>query len=120
MVVPRRKSEKPPVRASIPFFYRVRNKIVSADSHQGTILDIGYYGVKAELGRQFDPYSEVKMDIDLSIVGYRATDIYARILRMRLADDRHVASIEFTSLSRESQAHIRRLVQLLVQGSEEN
>jgi len=119
-VMPRREIRRSlRVRAEIPFFYQlVRDKIVSSEPYQGTILDIGYYGVKAELGRQYDPYSEVKMDIDLSIVGYRARDIYAKILRMRMADDRYVASIEFTSLSGESQAHIRRFVQLLVQGSE--
>lgn len=119
-VLPRREIRRSlRVRAELPFFYQlVRDKIVSSEPYQGTILDIGYYGVKAALGRHYDSYSEVKMDINLSIVGYRATDIYARILRMRTADDRYVASIEFTSLGDESQAHIRRFVQLLVQGSE--
>jgi len=119
--VPRKEIRRSPrVKTEIPFVYQiVKDKIVSSEPYQGTILDIGYYGVKAKLCRQFDSYSEVRMEIDLSIVGYRATDIYARILRMRTTDDRFLASIEFTSISAESQAHIRRFVQLLVQGSED-
>ncbi len=118
--VPRREIRRSlRVKAEIPFVYQVvRDKIVTSAPIQGTILDIGYYGVKAELGRSFDPYSEVKMEIDLGIIGYTATDIYARILRVRPGDGGFVARIEFTSLSEKSQGHIRRLVQLLLQGSE--
>jgi adenylate cyclase len=118
--VPRREIRRSiRVKTEISFVYQlVKDKIVGSEPYQGTILDIGYYGVKAELGRQVESYSEVRMEIDLSIVGYRATDIYARILRMRASDGRFLASIEFTSISATSQAHIRRFVQLLVQGSE--
>ena len=118
--VPRREIRRSPrVRTEIPFVYQtVMDKIVSSEPYHGTILDIGYYGVKARLRRDFDSYSEVRMEIDLSIVGYKGTDIYARILRIRTTDDGFLASIEFTSISAESQAHIRRFVQLLVQGSE--
>ena len=118
--VPRREIRRS-IRAKteIPFAYQlVRDKIVDSELCQGTILDIGYYGVKADLGREVESYSEVRMEIDLSIVGYRATDIYARILRMRPSGGRFLASIEFTSISAKSQAHIRRFVQLLIQGSE--
>ena len=107
------------VRAEIPFTYRVvRNKIIASETFQGRIVDIGYYGVRAELRRELDPYTELKMEIDLSIVDCVASDIYARVLRLQSIGGRFTASIEFTSLSDMSQARIRRLVQLLVQGSE--
>jgi len=107
------------VKTEIPFTYRiVRNKIIASESHQGRIVDIGYYGVRAELHREMDPYTELKMEIDLSIVDCVVSDIYARVLRLQSNAGRFTASIEFTSLSDMSQARIRRLVQLLVQGSE--
>jgi adenylate cyclase len=109
------------VKAEFPFVYRiVKDKIVGAEPSHGRILEIGYYGVKAELDRDLSAYSELKMEIDLSLVGYVASDIYARVLRLRPSASRYVASIEFTSLSEGTQAQIRRLVQLLVQGSEGN
>ena len=118
--VPRREIRRSiRVKTEISFVYQlVKDKIVGSEPYQGTILDIGYYGVKAELDHQVESYSEVRMEIDLSIVGYKATDIYARILRIRSSDGRFLARIEFTSISAKSQAHIRRFVQLLVQGSE--
>jgi adenylate cyclase len=107
------------VRTEIPFTYRVvRNKIIASEPYQGRIVDIGYYGVRAELRRELDPYTELKMEIDLSIVDFVASDIYARVLRLHPNGGRFTASIEFTSLSDMSQAQIRRFVQLLVQGSE--
>jgi len=107
------------VRTEIEFVYRiVKNKIVDSEPLKGRLLDIGYFGVRVDLERELDPYTELKMEIDLSIVGYRATDIYARVLRLRPSGGRFMASVEFTSLSEESQTHIRRFVQLLVQGSE--
>jgi len=107
------------VRTEIDFVYRiVKNKIVDPQPFLGRLVDIGYFGIRADLERELDPYTEVKMEIDLSIVGYKATDIYARVLRLRPSGGRFLASVEFTSLSEESQAHIRRFVQLLVQGSE--
>ena len=118
--VPRREIRRSiRVKTEISFLYQmVKDKIVGSEPYQGIILDIGYYGVKAKLGRQVESYSEVRMEIDLSIVGCRATDIYGRILRTQASDGRVLASIEFTSISATSQALIRRFVQLLIQGSE--
>ena len=107
------------MKTEISFLYQmVKDKIVGSEPYQGTILDIGYYGVKAKLGHQVESYSEVRMEIYLSIVGCRATDIYGRILRTQASDGRVLASIEFTSISATSQALIQRFVQLLVQGCE--
>lgn len=118
--LPRKEIRRSPrVRAEMSFKFRVvKNKIVAPEMHQGRIVDIGYYGVKAQLGEELDAYSELQMEIDLFIVGYVASDIYARVLRLRPDEDRFVASIEFTSLSEQSQTHIRRFVQMMVQGGE--
>lgn len=118
--VPRQEIRRSPrVRVEIPFVYRVvRNKIVIPESYRGTVLDISYHGVQAELAEPLDPHSEIKLDLDLSLIGYKAADIYARILRTRPPQDRHAASIEFTSIGVRDSASIKHFVQLLVQGSE--
>jgi adenylate cyclase len=118
--VPRREIRRSArVTVEIPFVFQlVKNKLVMPESYHGTILDISYHGVQAELGRQFEAYSEIKLNLDLSLVGYKATDIYAKILKTRQREDEVFASVEFTSVSAETNANIRHFVQLLVQGSE--
>jgi adenylate cyclase len=118
--VPRREIRRSVrVRVEIPFTYRVvHNKIVMPETRRGTVLDISYHGVLADIGQQLDPYTEIKFDLDLPLVGYRALDIYAKVLRTRRQRQRHLGSIEFTSVSVPSSANLRHFVQLLVQGSE--
>ena len=50
------------------------------------------------------------------MAGTAATDVYARVLRMIERDGRRLASIEFTSVSVQSNVNIRHFVQLLIQG----
>ena len=118
--VPRQEIRNSPrVEVKIPFCYQlVENKIIMPELHQGTIVDIGYHGVLAEVGQQLAPYSEIKLELALSLVGYTASDIYGKILRTRRSEDRHLASTEFTSISVESNFKIKHFVQLLIQGSE--
>lgn len=119
-VVPRQEIRRSPrVEVKIPFPYQViRNKIIMPGSYQGTIIDISYHGVLAETGQELDPYSEIKLDLQLSLIEYKATDIYAKILTTRTTKGRHVSAIEFTSVSHQSDMNIKHFVQLLIQGSE--
>ncbi|MGB7543656.1 MAG: adenylate/guanylate cyclase domain-containing protein [Burkholderiales bacterium] len=107
------------VRVKVPFTYQViRNNIIMPGVHQGTILDLGYYGVRAEIGRELGPYSEIKLTLDLSLVGYKATDISAKVLTTRKSKGRYLSGIEFTSVSIQDNLNIRHFVQLLSQGDE--
>jgi adenylate cyclase len=118
--VPRREVRRSArVDVRIPFMYHmVRNKIVMPEPRGGTILDISYHGVQAELAEASEPHAEIKFDLDLPLADDRATDIYGRLLRVRPGPGGCTASIEFTSIGVRSAANIRRFVQLLVQGSE--
>jgi Adenylate cyclase, family 3 (some proteins contain HAMP domain) len=103
------------VEVKIPFTYHlVENKIVLRERHTGTILDISYHGILAELECEHPAYSDIKLDLDLSLIGYLAADIYAKILKIKKQDGRCLASIEFTSVSVQSNMHIQQFVQLLV------
>jgi adenylate cyclase len=118
--VPRQEIRRSPrVEASIPFSFRVvSNKIVMPGTKQGTIFDIGYHGILAELEMELPPYSDITLDIDLSVIGCRATDIYAKTLKNVDRDGRRLTGIEFTSVSVRSEMDIRHFVQFLIQGSE--
>jgi hypothetical protein len=81
------------------------------------IMDISYHGVLAELDSELPIFSDIKLEIDLSLIGYTAADIYAKILNSKRQDNRYLSAIEFTSVSVQSNIHIQQFVQLLVQGS---
>lgn len=107
------------VKVKIPFTYQiVRNKIVMPERLHGTILNIGYHGVLADFSQDLDRYSEIRLEVNLSLIGLVAADIYARTVTARLVPERCVMGVEFTSVSTETDAQIKHFVQLLIQGSE--
>jgi adenylate cyclase len=120
MKVPRREIRRSVrVKADLSLTYRlVSDKIVEKRSYRGRIVDVGYFGLQAELSQALAMHSEIKLSLNLPLVGYRAGDIYAKVLRVREAGNRELTSLEISSASVQSLAHLRRFVQLLVQGSE--
>jgi len=118
--VPRQEMRRSPrVGVNMPFTYQViQNNIIMPTVLHGTILDLSYYGIRAEIGRRLGPYSEIKLSLDLSLVGYEATDISAKLLTTRKSKGRYLSGIEFTSVSIQDNMNIRYFVQLLIQGSE--
>ena len=118
--VPRQEIRKSPrVEVKIPFTYHtVENKIVMPQARQGVILDLSYNGVLAELEQELAAHTDIKLALDLSLVGYNAADVYAKILKTRPSGDKFVSAIEFTSVSVQSTMNIKHFVQLLIQGSD--
>lgn len=116
--VPRQEIRKSPrVETRIPFtFYTIENKIVSPAPCSGTILDISYNGVLASFATDVPAQTDIKLDLNLHLAGTMATDVYARVLRTWERDGQRLASIEFTSVSVQSNINIRHFVQLLIQG----
>jgi len=116
--VPRQEIRKSPrVETNISFnFYTIDGKIVSAERRSGIILDISYNGVLATLDGEVPAQTDIKLDLNLSLAGTQATDVYARALRTFERDGQRLTSIEFTSVSVQSNVNIRHFVQLLIQG----
>jgi len=117
-VVPRQEIRKSPrVETHIPFTYHeIDGKIVAPEKRAGTILDISYNGVLAMLEGTVPAQTDIKLDLNLSLAGTSATDVYARVLKTFERDGQRLASIEFTSVSVQSNVNIRHFVQLLIQG----
>jgi adenylate cyclase len=118
--LPRKEIRKSPrVEVNIPFTCQlVVNKIVMPQVHQGVIRDISYHGILAEMEQPLAPHSDVKMGLDMSLLGYKASDIYAKILTTREEAGRFLSGLEFTSVSVQSDINIKHFIQLLIQGSE--
>jgi adenylate cyclase len=117
--IPRQDVRKSPrVQAQIAFTYQpIIDKIVMPPLRQGIMLDLSYEGVLAEVEPGLELYSDLHLVLDMSMVGSRSHNIYAKVRTVRTEQGHHYAGIEFTSISPESAHDIRHLVQLLIQGS---
>jgi adenylate cyclase len=117
--VPRQDERNSPrVEVRIPFTYRtVLDKVVLPSQCTGVVLDIGYRGIFAEVEPGLTQHADIVLGLDLSLIGSRADNVYARVRSTRSDRGGNLASIEFTSISEQSAADIRHFVQLLIQGS---
>jgi adenylate cyclase len=58
--------------------------------------------------------SDVKLEFELPLVEFKVRDLYAKVVNSKQEGDRHLAGLEFTSISPETDMKIQLLVQLLV------
>jgi adenylate cyclase len=75
--VPRQEIRRSPrVEVRLPFGYqRLQGKTVTDGVESGTIHDIGYHGLLAELAQPVELYAELKLAIDLLQVDHKARDV---------------------------------------------
>ena len=118
--LPRQEIRRSPrVAVTLPFSYHlVQNKIVKPAALRGRILDIGYYGVLAEVDRELPLRAELKLELELALVEHKAGEIYARVVKSVPKGARHEIGLEFTSISPESNSKLQLFVQMLIQGHE--
>ena len=121
LAIPRREVRNSPrVKTQLPFtFQTIINNIVQSTQHRGTAVDISYHGLLAEVaspsGLTF--YSDILITLDLSLLGQPKSCIQGKVKSLRHDPQQDIAGIEFTSWDMETEQAIRRLVQLLIQGS---
>ncbi|HEY0569790.1 MAG TPA: adenylate/guanylate cyclase domain-containing protein [Xanthobacteraceae bacterium] len=116
-VVPRQELRRSArVDVQLAFVYQMMDqKTVLPEAAGGTIHDIGYDGMLAQVDRPLPLYTELRLKFDLVSLGYRAEDLYGRVVEMRERGGRHFAGIEFTSMGEESNQKIRLFVQMMIQ-----
>jgi adenylate cyclase len=116
-VVPRQDVRKSPrVPVSLPLEYRtLSGKVVETWASRGTVRDIGYHGLLAEVRHPLLLHGELKLAFELPDSGFKVKDVYARVVSRREADGRPLAGVEFTSLGTETEAEIKLFVQKAVQ-----
>lgn len=118
--VPRQEVRRSPrVEVMLPMRYRlVENDTVVPEEHEGRVLDIGYYGVLAEIEAPLTQFSEMCMEFDVPLVGKRVRDLYGKVVKTLPHAAKTRVGIEFSSMSAENKATIQLFVQLLIQGTE--
>jgi adenylate cyclase len=118
--VPRQEVRRSPrVEVNLPFSYQLlEDKIVLPETSRGVIRDLGYHGMLAEVEDELALFAEVKLEVDLPVLGFRAKDVYARVVKVMHKRDRQLIGLEFTSLGAEANGQIQLFVQMLIQGGE--
>ncbi len=119
--VPRQEIRRSPrVEVHIPFAFQLvgDDKSIQETVYKGHLLDISYHGVLAEVETELPARAEMKMEMDLSLIGYQATDVYAKVLKVFPSGERYRLGIEFTSASVQTDVNIHHFIQLLIQGAE--
>jgi len=118
--VPRQEIRRSPrVEVRLPFRYqRLQGKTVADRLESGTIRDLGYHGLLAEVSEPVELYDELKLDIELLQVEHHADDIYARVVKVMRRGNAFLAGLEFTSLSPVSNEKIQMFVHHALQGEE--
>jgi adenylate cyclase len=110
----RRRSPRVEVRLSMSY-QLLSGGIVSPHREEATLLDLGFYGVLAEVERELVLHAEVRLELDLlPLIDYRARDIYGRVVNIKVEGGRQRVGIEFTAIGTESSRRIQHLVQLLM------
>jgi adenylate cyclase len=117
--VPRQERRSSPrVAVRVPFSYQiVANDMVSQLRANGTIVDIGYGGLRIEADHKLALFEEIKLEFELPLIGERAEEIYGRIVNVTPDKRRRQFGVEFTSLSDATSRSIRSFVHLLIQGT---
>ena len=116
--VPRQEIRRSPrVEVRLPFRYqRLQGKTVADGVESGTIRDIGYHGLLAEIAGPVELYDEFMLSIDLLQVEHEARDVYARVVKVMRRGGALLAGLEFTSLSALSNEKIQMFVHHALQG----
>lgn len=112
ITVPRREIRKSPrVNVNMPcYFRRLLGKHVQPDQFRGEVIDLGYAGLLMRSPIDLVPFSEIKIEVSLQLLGADTTDIYARVINTEDADDGVLCSLEFTSMDEIGQYTIKRFV----------
>lgn len=92
----------------------VQDGIVTPNVVSSSVRDLGYHGLLLVTDEPLPLHAEVRLEFDLALVDYRASDVYARVVNVKQDGAEWMAGIEFTTISAECSAKVQMLVQMLV------
>jgi len=116
IVPPQDHRRSPRASSSIPFTYRlVVNGVVVPEKQRGTILDIGYHGVLAEIAHAITAGSRLQLDFELPLVDERFRALQGHAVKVIPKDAAARVGIEFPAMTPQQRGALQRYVQLLVQ-----
>jgi adenylate cyclase len=112
MTVPHRETRKSPrVEVHIPcFFRRIDNKNILPQRCKGEVIDISYHGFLFISPVPLEPYSEIKIEMSLQLMGSDSTDVYAKVINAEETERGYQCSLEFTSIDMAGQQRVKQFV----------
>lgn len=101
----------PRVQVNFPLLYQVLDgKQVLPEEYSATVIDISYGGLYILTNEPVELFSELKMEVSLSLMGRRKSEIYARVLNCNQVSNGYEANVEFTSVDDEARQTIKTFV----------
>ena len=100
-------------------FMRLKNKIVMPNKTSALVCDIGYNGMLLEFEGDLNKLDDIKLEFDIPLVGFKISEVYAKVVQLRVADGRRYAGVEFTSLNTDANMKIQFFVQMLLTAEQE-
>lgn len=115
--IPRSEIRKSPrVEVDMPLqFQRIEGKTVLPDLIDGRIVDISYGGMYIHSQTQLEPFSDIKMQLSLSLLVSEQSEVYAKVLRVTAVGDGFEYRIEFTAIEPKAQQALKEFVDRLVE-----
>jgi len=114
--VPEREVRKS-LRAEVDFPFQFQlcfGKIVSADFHEGRIVDISTGGMLIRTSIEVQAHVNIKFRLSTDITGNDGEDIYGKIIRVMKKTEFWESNIEFTTISAKDSGAINELVHRIV------
>lgn len=117
MQVPRREVRKSPrveVHNMPLAFQLLDGKTVQEQIHTGEVIDLGYYGMLAQVPFALVPGTEIQIMLAIQLLDMQTTHMYARVIEVKEVANGFHASMEFTFVDSLGQHGIKRYVDGLV------
>jgi len=114
--VPRREIRNSPrveVNISLTYFL-LEGKSVLTTAHTGNVIDISYGGLFVRTSEALEPFSEIKMNVSLSLMGTGTSEIYARVIHCHEFENHYESHLEFTAIDEQARKAIKAYVDKLI------
>lgn len=104
------------VNADLPLrFYLIENTSVLPKANTGRVIDISYGGMYMVSPVEVEPFTDILIEVSMSLLDVALTEIYAKVLRVAKVGDNFECRLEFTSISPPVAAVIKEHVDSMVE-----
>lgn len=104
------------VEADIPLrFYRIEHTSVLPEAIKGRVIDISYGGMYIVSPTEVEPFTDILIEMSMSVLDVELTEIYAKVLRVAKVGESFEYRIEFTSIAPHVSAVIKEHVDSIVE-----
>jgi len=101
----------PRLEVEIPIkFQKIEDKKVLDTLLAGTIRDLSYGGISLQTPMRIDKFSDLRLQVSLSLIGNEISDVYAKVLRVRKVDGQFDIGMEFTTIDEKAAKSLKSFI----------